>query len=153
MEDDCERGSHFQRSTKKLPYQTAWQRMTYNHGGYRSTLCGATCTKPPNRIPITHLLNDYNTIICVNSSKVIKNSSINRISLFGNAISNAVVREVIISASECILLRSQQNNCTSLGATTQDKRNWLVALSILRLLAKTTKGQTNWCITQHAPFY
>ncbi len=55
---------------------------------------------------LTHLLNNYNIITFVNSSKVNKNSSINRISLVGNAMSNAVVREVIISASECILWRS-----------------------------------------------
>ncbi len=36
------------------------------------------------------------------------------------------------------------------GQEYEGQRNWLVALSILRLLVKITKGQSNWCIPLHA---
>ncbi len=39
---------------------------------------------------------------------------------------------------------------TGLSKAAKDIRNWLVALSILRLSAKITKDQSNKCIPLHA---
>ncbi len=91
-------------------------------------------------------LNNYSTTTFVYSSKVETNLSINQISLFGNANSNAVVGwYLFLHVNACyqglyILAGLWKTKCTSFGKIRKDKCNWLVQLSILRLLAKSAKG-------------